>query len=180
MNSLQINSFILTKKVTDIADLIKYPDDYTINLSLTPQPFVKIIKDNPSDYIQEGILVIDGGVILSFNNQTIVGHNYWDDLTTLWSYLLNVIDDYSTYGEGSCFYPDQPIEIHLKDVDSNLVVLSVDNKEIKINKNSFFAKIISEAKYFFEILTNDLMLPKYKHELKQIEDICKLLNLNRL
>ena len=171
MKKIKINEFILVKPVMSIKDLVSHPTKYVLTMDGDYADFINYIKNNHAQFIDDGILSIDGGVIIQINYQEITLIEQWDDLPTLWSYYLNVIEEYLENGEGEYYFPSQPIQIKLSSASKGKIRFSVDKRTIEFTSTHFFTSMIQQAETFFEMIVNDLGLLKYRSELLQIENI---------
>lgn len=63
--------------------------------------------------VEDGILTLDGGIIITYNYRIISEVSNWDDLPTLWAYLLNSIEELVEEGKSEFYFPSQPINVTL-------------------------------------------------------------------
>ncbi|MEI2368317.1 hypothetical protein V8V69_20205, partial [Niallia circulans] len=90
MEKLLIISLILKKVVTDLQDLVSNEEKYIVKLD-DQKNFINNIKSQMK--VEDGILTLDGGIIITYNYRIISEVSNWDDLPTLWAYLLNSIEE---------------------------------------------------------------------------------------
>lgn len=169
MGNLKFDVFILKKKVTDLEELKNNTDEYCLVLNENLNSIKDIIN---SDSIDDGILNLDGGVIIEYNYKPLTDFSFWDDLPTLLSYMLNLVEEFKENGQASFYFPSQPMKVELKK-EGTKAKFSVHEKSIVVNSDVLIDDILRNTRKFFELLTNELQLSKYQFELDQIESIRK-------
>ncbi|MEC2078460.1 hypothetical protein [Metabacillus fastidiosus] len=175
MDKITVSSFLVKKPITDLEDLLNRPEDYIITTKNDLDDFVEFVKKNKDNLFEEGILALDGGICISQGYKTITDVGYWDDLPTLWAYLLNLIENYLKEGEAKYYFPSQPIEINLKEGTQGNIIFSIDKNSLNVKKEIFFDVFLEQASIFFDILVNKLDLSSYEYEIKKINEIKQLI-----
>lgn len=176
MEKLLIISFILKKVVTDLQDLVSNEEKYIVKLD-DQKNFINYIKSQMK--VEDGILTLDGGIIITYNYRIISEVSNWDDLPTLWAYLLNSIEELVEEGKSEFYFPSQPINVTL-DIyknDKSKLDFKIENKGFIVGYKTFIQEVLKRAEEFFNILVYELNLVKYDYELKQIEKIRMMYNL---
>jgi len=171
MQKLKIGQFLIKKTITNPKDLVSKPNLYITSFEDNYNEFISHIKNNYDSYIKDGILTLDGGITMNYYHQEVWGIEYWDDLPTLWSYIVNVVEDYLVEGEGVCYFPSQPIEIRLFKTQGNKAQFSIDNNSFETEKGIFLTTLLNKAELFFSTLIKELNLSKYQYEINQIKKI---------
>ncbi|MEK4824048.1 hypothetical protein NSS71_05705 [Niallia sp. FSL W8-0951] len=176
MEKLLIISFILKKVVTDLQDLVSNEEKYIVKLD-DQKNFINYIKSQMK--VEDGILTLDGGIIITYNYRIISEVSNWDDLPTLWAYLLNSIEELVEEEKSEFYFPSQPINVTL-DIyknDKSKLDFKIENKGFIVGYKTFIQEVLKRAEEFFNILVYELNLVKYDYELKQIEKIRMMYNL---
>lgn len=171
MKKLTIGQFLIKKPITNPKDLVSKPNLYITSFEDNYNEFILHLKNNYDSYIEDGILTLDGGITVNHYHQEICGVEYWDDLPTLWSYIVNLVEDCLVEGEGMCYFPSQPIEIRLFKTKGNKVQFSIDNNSFETEKDIFLTTLLNQAELFFNTLIKELDLSKYQYEINQIKKI---------
>ncbi|MEK5068724.1 hypothetical protein [Sporosarcina sp. FSL K6-1508] len=171
MEELTINEFLIKNPITDLQDLIVNPSQYIINVEDDYNKLISIITKDQDRYIENGIITIEGGIFIKQHYQEISGVKYWDDLPTLWSYILNVMEEYLVDGQAKIYFPSQPIKIQLKKLYRKKIEFLIDHNRLIIEQDIFYKTFLDRAESFFNILVNKLDLEKYEYEIKQIQKI---------
>ncbi|MED4454872.1 hypothetical protein [Metabacillus fastidiosus] len=173
MNKIKVFSFLIKKPFSNLQELLSRPENYIISTENDIDGFVAFVKKNKDNLFEEGILALDGGICISQGYKKITDVGYWDDLPTLWAYLLNVIEDYLKEGEAKCYFPSQPIEINLKEGTQGNIIFSIEKNSLNVKKEIFFDVFLEQASIFFDVLVNKLDLSSYEYEIKKIKEIKK-------
>ena len=171
MEIVTINEFLIKRPVIDFQDLINNPTQYTVNIKNNWNEFVSIINNDRNRYIEDGILILDGGLSIKQYNKEILGFQYWDDLPTLWSYILNVIEEYLENGIGKAYFPSQPIKIQLKLLQNKKIHFLIGDHALEFEQKMLLGIILNRAEFFFNILVKELNLTKYNYEIEQIKKL---------
>lgn len=167
MDQLTFDFFILKKEVTDLDRLRNIPEEYCLDLGADLLPLKDFVND---EHIDDGIISLDGGVIISYHYKPLTDVTHWDDLPTLLAYTLNLIEDYIKNGQSSFYYPGQPIKVELQK-EGHLAKLSVDDRSILVNSDLLIDRILYTNERFFGFLVREMELNKYQYELEQIKSI---------
>ncbi|MFJ7746943.1 hypothetical protein [Peribacillus sp. NPDC097295] len=171
MEILTFNEFIIKKPVTDLQDLVNNPVQYIVNIEKDFNEFISIINNNRDRYIEDGILTLEGGLFIQQHYREISGVKYFDDLPTLWSYILNVVEEYLEIGNGKSYFPSQPIKIQLNQLQKRKVEFLIDHNRLEVEQDVFLKVILDRAEFFFITLVKELSLSKYKYEIDQIQKL---------
>jgi len=171
MKELSINEFLLKEPVTDLQGLTNNPSQYILNIEDNYDEFVSHVNKDRDRYIEDGIITIDGGLFIKQYYREISGVKYWDDLPTLWSYILNIIEEYFIEGQAKVYFPSQQIEILLKSLYKEKVEFSIAQDKLIIDQEIFLKTFLDRAESFFTTLTKKLDLKKYEFEITQIQKI---------
>ncbi|MCM2980192.1 hypothetical protein M3599_04525 [Niallia circulans] len=136
MEKLLIISFILKKVVTDLQDLVSNEEKYIVKLD-DQKNFINYIKSQMK--VEDGILTLDGGIIITYNYRIISEVSNWDDLPTLWAYLLNSIEELVEEEKSEFYFPSQPINVTL-DIyknDKSKLDFKIENKGFIVGYKTF-------------------------------------------
>ena len=166
---MEINSYIL-KPGHEGVPLKTYDDFINVNDSSS---LLEIEKDLDDFYL-------DGAIEIKYKDQIFLDINNWDLIDQLWSYILNLIEEYMQTGKSKVYFPDSPNEIKFERVIKNNMMLSITtDKKRKIvqNEEEMIRVLLRYSKKFF----NDIsILRDYKkdslEEIERIEAIEENLN----
>jgi hypothetical protein len=56
---------------------------------------------------------IEGALELTIDGVPVIDKSLWDYIDILWAYISNMVEEYTTRGEASTYFPDQPIQLSL-------------------------------------------------------------------
>jgi hypothetical protein len=90
---------------------------------------------------------------------------------------VNVIEDVLQKGDGTAYFPDQPIKLSLREVSKELLLFSIEGEIEKVYpKNSLLLALIQGAEQFFSCMTEMFSSYRdYSHELEKISEIKKVI-----
>lgn len=96
---------------------------------------------------------IDGALVLSVNGIELVNVKMWDLIDQLWVYLVDGLELVSQGKEFKTYFPDQAIELCVRPVNDNLVLVSVKiwssvNQALS-SREEFIRALALEAQRFF-------------------------------
>jgi len=165
----QVNSYLLKpdRLVTDLKDLLSNPREY----------FVDITDLKGLNEIRKGLdfQYLNGTICLKYCEEILLDPSYWDLIDPLWAYLVNVVDDVLHTGEGSVYFPDQPVKITLRQTSGELLLLTIEDREASsfvLPKDEFLNALVNGAEQFFVCMTRAFRSDcDYAHELEKIESI---------
>lgn len=174
MNIIEFDSYLLTKKLPNKPISKKELPNYFMSILENKDRIKKeIAKSSP--IIEDQVIYLDGAICTKSNNQILIGFDYWDDLTTLWHYYLNVLEDCLTTGEGKCYFPNQPIEIKMINLQDDISFQVGEITKI-LNKKRFVQQLLSGARKYYTftetVLETDVEIELYKR-IQQIENITR-------
>ena len=172
MNIIEFDSYLLINKLPNKpVSKIELPN-YFKSIS---EDLDRIKKDIAkfSPIIEDQVIYLDGAIRIKFNNQILIDFDYWDDITTLWHFYLNVLADCLTTGEGECYFPNQSITIKMINLQND-ISFQVGEITKVINKKVFVQQLLSGAQKYYNftktLLGTDVELELYNRIL-QIEKI---------
>lgn len=154
-DKFKIETFILREPILDFMDFEENPNKYLVSINYQKEEAEKILKKLASKVETDDLLYVDGVVFMEYQGQTIIPYIYWDEISALWPYVVNLIEDFITTGEGLYYFPGQPIEMKLSQKD-NGIVFSVDNKKMFMDKHYFLTKVITAAVDYFDFINSTL------------------------
>lgn len=172
MNIIEFDSYLLINKLPNKPVSKVELSNY---FKSTSEDLDKIKKDIAkfSPIIEDQVIYLDGAIRIKSNNQILIDFDYWDDITTLWHYYLNVLEDCLTTGEGECYFPNQPIEIKMINLQND-ISFQVGEIAKVLNKKIFVQQILSGARKYFNftktVLETDVEIELY-NQIQQIENI---------
>ncbi|CAM4490392.1 hypothetical protein [Paenibacillus tarimensis] len=163
----QVDSYLMKPKcnVTDLRDVVNNPQNYFVEIT-DSTGLNAIHKDLDFHYL-------NGAICLKYYGDSILDMRYWDLVDQLWAYIMNLIDDVLQKGEGSLYFPDQPVKITLRQTSKELMLFSVEGSEITtfvLPKNDFLIALVHGADQFFTYMTNTFGSDcEYSYELGRID-----------
>ncbi|GAA4078286.1 hypothetical protein [Amphibacillus indicireducens] len=120
-DKFKIETFILWEPILDFMDFEENPNKYLVSINYQKEEAEKILRKLASKVETDDLLYVDGVVFMEYQGQTIIPCIYWDEISALWSYIVNLIEDFITTGEGLYYFPGQPIEMKLSQKDIGLL-----------------------------------------------------------
>ena len=161
---MKINSYILKPGHETVA--LKTYDDF-INVK-DSKKILEIEKDLDDFYL-------DGVIEIKNEKQIFLEINDWDLVDQLWSYILNLIEEYNESGESEIYFPDCPNKIKIKKMYDGYLMLSITTDQERrelMNQNEILGILLNEANVFFNSIS---ILEDYKdYSLREIERVKKI------
>ena len=164
---MQINSYIL-KPGHEVVPLKTYEDFINVNNS---KKLLEIEKDLDDFYL-------DGAIEIKYKEQVLLDLDDWDLIDQLWSYILNLIVEYSKNGKSEIYFPDCPAKIRMKKMYDNYLMFSTvtdvpgKEKKILIDEKEILEILLNKANDFFSAIS---ILKDYKdYSLREIKRIKKI------
>jgi hypothetical protein len=171
---LKFDSYIKKPKViiSSLSSLNQNFNEYFIRLD-DEETIKSFISDIDRDYIE-------GVIFAEYNGIVIMDFTYWDIIDQLWAYIISSIQDYIQNGESEFYFPDQPIRVKMKKINSNLLLFSIESKKsikLTLSSEELFQTLLESGKEFFTNLQDcfDGILD-YSGELELIKEIKDKLN----
>lgn len=136
---------ILTRPVEDAEDLAAHPDRYVVDLfSNEDRAEEAWLRAGATHHFSHN----DGVITLMWDGVQLLGVPDWDDIVVLWSYLVNVVDDYLVTGRGHCLFPDQATPIVLERIHGGALITIGDTKML-VDPTTFCRELLDEAERFW-------------------------------
>ncbi len=105
---------------------------------------------------------VEGALELEVNGVPILSLADWDYIDQLWSYLINVMEEYSESGIASTRLPDQPTKLTLLKRGDNYLLVRVDSGEKSrssaVEEGEFFGALCESGDLFFRSMAR--MVPE--------------------
>lgn len=173
MNEIEFNSYIMNELLPDSPLSKQELSNYFTSIEENKDIIKKrILKFSP--IIEDNVIYLEGVIIIKSNNQVQIDFDYWDDITTLWHYYLNVLEDCLTSGEGECYFPAQPIEIKMIDLQDKISLRVGEVRKI-FNKDMFVQQLPSGVKKYYDFTEVILETDVEKELLNRILQIKKII-----
>lgn len=167
-----VNSFLNNpiKKITSLEELMYNPEKYFINID-DSNSIMKIYDRLDLEYLE-------GAIIIKYNNKVLMDFKLWDLIDQLWSYFLNIIEDYYDKGIAETYFPDQPNKIILKKSTNYSLIFTVDNSEWNLREHDFLESLLNGAEHFFTKINayTKHQNEYYKDEINRINNLKKLIS----
>ncbi|XDD51134.1 hypothetical protein AB3N59_04995 [Leptospira sp. WS92.C1] len=113
----------------------------------------------PLDKLSKNILdpeYIEGSLELKINNVTFVDKETWDDISDLWSYLINGLEELIVKNADQVFvsFPGESIELNFERVASSETIQVKVNwpglKQATVSLIEFYKTIFAESERYYE------------------------------
>ncbi|WEF34093.1 hypothetical protein [Pseudoduganella chitinolytica] len=89
---------------------------------------------------------IEGVVVMSYQGQTLMGEDFWDDVNYMWPYLLNGLPEIAQGKNWSTRFPDQPITFSVEHIAPDWLLLHVYAED-----EEYVKKKIPKCEYLSEM-----------------------------
>lgn len=157
------------QKITNLDEIKFNTEKYFVDINNSKR-IVEFLSILDFDYL-------DGAILIRYNDEIIMDSTLWDLIDQLWSYILNLIQEFINTGEAETFFPDQPVKIKLKKITKSTVLFSVYNNSWQFDTNSFIKSLLDGAEVFFDKMAiyNINEENYYKDELLRIMLLKKVL-----
>lgn len=117
---------------------------------------------------------LEGGIILTINNTTLIDLEMWDYIIELWSYILEGLEYISRETPFECNFPDQPILLKMTPIKSNVLLeITIEHtKKVFIDKNILMKKLCQHIiKFFSKIVEIPGISHSYSLEIKRAKHL---------
>ncbi len=105
---------------------------------------------------------IEGALELEVGGVPLISVADWDYVDQLWSYLINMMEEYSQSGVASTRFPDQPTKLTLSKQGDNYLLVRVDSGEKSqssaVEEGEFFGALCESGDLFFRSMAR--MVPE--------------------
>ncbi|GIP65620.1 hypothetical protein J32TS6_41750 [Virgibacillus pantothenticus] len=98
---MEINSFFLREKVYHLNDFTRSRNAYIGGFN--NQSLIELVRKNKAAYVENGILMLEGGVVFTAYGKEFGGIPIYDDLASLYAYYLNALEEYIDNGFSAFF-----------------------------------------------------------------------------
>ncbi|CAH1223282.1 hypothetical protein PAECIP111893_04945 [Paenibacillus plantiphilus] len=153
--------------ITDLNDVVNFPERYFIEI--TDSLALKSVVEE-WDYFY-----LDGAISMKYYDEKLMDFRLWDLIDQLWAYFLNVITEFIKKGEGSTYFPDQPVELMLKKVSNHSLEFTITGSksmEVILPKDDFLIALLDGAEQFFTCMSDTFSSDcDYSNELMEIENL---------
>ncbi|MHA7144960.1 hypothetical protein ACX80U_09620 [Arthrobacter sp. TmT3-37] len=158
---------ILTQPVQDLDDFTGNPGKYLLDLYADEDGAAKAwTRAGESHHFRYN----DGVITLAWDGIPLLGVPNWDDICTLWTYLVNVIEDYLATGRGESFFPDQPTPIVLERIHGGALITIGDTK-VRVDPSIFCRELLNEAERFWRWVDRHAVPIHGNQELSRINQV---------
>lgn len=174
--NIEVFSFLKKKGIESLSlqEVINTPNDYFIKLDEMTEKDLLSILNQDSFYIE-------GGICLNYQNKNILGYQEWDLLDQLWSYFLAAFVEIIILkkNESQFHFPDQPLEVMIKDL-GYMICIKIGTKEwVKLPKIELCSSFILEAKKCFMRIGKSLnSMDTYQQDFENIKLLEDKLSIN--
>lgn len=136
---------VLVQPVQDLADFTNDPGRYLIDLYADEDIAATAWLGAGESH---RFMYNDGVITLAWDGTPLLGIPDWDDICTLWSYLVNVVEDYLSTGRGESFFPGHPAPIVLERIRGGALV-TVAETRLRVDSRIFCGELLDEAERFW-------------------------------
>lgn len=134
-----------TREVTDLNEMLQSPEMYFIDID-DSKSIINIYNRLDLDYL-------NGAILYKYNNEVLMDFRLWDLIDQLWSYIINLIEDFIDNDIAETYFPDQPIKISISKVSNSTVLFSVNSKQWQLERDCFLKSLLDGAENFFIKMT---------------------------
>lgn len=149
---LYVESLLLKRNVEDLRDLALNPEEYYISIQDNQEDAINLLKSLKELRDEKALFYVDGVIFIKLGWKVIIPYGFWDEISSLWPYLINLIEDYQIEGKAECSFPNQPITLEITKLDSRFLLFSVDDNKIKIDEQYFISTLLTAAEEYFTFL----------------------------
>lgn len=166
---LEINSFLLhpDAKTKQWDEIRSQPSIYFININ--DERIKDILK-----FVDP--LYIEGSIELKYYGQEVMGIKYWDLIDQLWSYFVNMLEEYKMSGRAETYFPDMPVKIELIKLQHGMIKFVISDSSFVLPEQEFFSEILNSATFFFEKMQDLFIDLDYTHDLERVLKLKGTLN----
>ena len=167
-NKIQVGSFLLKRGA-----LIRELDGLEENWHQFFHNIRYLTLEDLQDYFEEEDFYIEGALCIQIGKEKILSFKEWDLIDQLWSYFLRAFSEMTlnNLSHSEFYFPDQPLQVEIKKMNKNDIVVKVGNKSNTVSILQFLPVFLNEAEFFFLKLSKILGPSKYKEELVMIEQL---------
>lgn len=97
-----------------------------------------------------------------------MGVKYWDLIDQLWSYFINMLEEYKVSGRAETYFPDMPVKIELITLQHGMIKFVISDSSFVLPEKEFFSEILNSATFFFEKMQDLFINSDYTHDLERI------------
>ncbi len=97
----------------------------------------------------------EGLVRLRYQETELIEASLVDDVYALWSYLLNLVEEFLEAGRAESSFPDKTTPI-VMETRKGRVFFSVDTTRVMIEPAAFISSLVNEAERFFDWIQRNL------------------------
>lgn len=153
------------KKITDLNQLIYNPEQYFIDIDDSIS-IMKIYDELDYEYLH-------GAICIMYGDKCLMDYRLWDLIDQLWSYFINLIEDFYNTDFAETYFPDQPIKITISRSDKSNIIFTLNSSEWILNKHGFLSSILNGAQNFF-IRMDAYAVSKNEYYINEINRIIRL------
>lgn len=145
MQAVRSEPFILIPHtVTDLDDFAAHPDKYLVSMFGEPERAADIwrnrLKKNP--YGSEGLLT------LTYHDVELIRADLWDEVTGIWSELVELVEVFMREGAANRLFPGQPTPLRLV-TKGNSTLFTVGEHTFVVDPQDFIPGLLDEAHRYF-------------------------------
>lgn len=113
--------------------------------------FVGCEEENCMEYVADRAY-IEGVITICCDGVYLLDFRHWDLVDQLWSYFIKTLNELQNGKRQVSFYfPDQPIEVQMKEISKELLLLEIDGRRATVSKQEFMEKMYMEAEQFLKV-----------------------------
>lgn len=159
-----IDSYVLKPEIKKIK-----PNDPNLSNYFIP---IGDIKKGGMDKKKMNPMEIDGYIYISYDGTNVIMNaKYWDSISYLWVYLLNLIEDFFETGDAKVYFPDQPVKVSLKNINRMNVEFCLENKRWILPKKVFLTSMLNAAEDYFGTIGIFLSTGIFAEQISQIKKL---------
>ena len=163
---MDIQSYIQIPNKSLSDDFLEHPEDFFVNVDDT-EKLKSIANDLDIDYL-------DGAITIYYQGHYIIDFALWDEVDTLWAYLMNAIEELLKNGKSHTYFPDQPIRIDLRVEGKGMIRLVIgkgEHGDYLLPREILLNSLINGAEHCFLMIKKLLKTDNNDYHLEQIKRI---------
>jgi len=135
---------LIPHTVTDLDDFAAHPDKYLVSMFGEPERAADIwrnrLKKNP--YGSEGLLA------LTYHDVELIPADLWDEVTGIWSELVELVEAFIEEGTSESLFPGQPTPLRLA-TKGKSTLFTVGHRTVRVDPQDFIPGLLDEAHRYY-------------------------------
>lgn len=77
-----------------------------------------------------------------------MGIKYWDLIDQLWSYFINMLEEYKMFGRAETYFPDMPVKIEFIKLQHGMIKFVISDSSFVLPEKELFSELLNHATFF--------------------------------